>query len=105
MHVHIMCDAKSVTPPTLSLRLCLGRQCGDHTSPLGEPNALNEVGADVLLRGGQHPPEVARLDVARRDAPAAMIWLGNGCFGPNVNCRHAAAMSARRRIADVMCSL
>ena len=37
---HIMCDAKRVTPPTLSLRLCLRRQCGDHTSPLGEPNAL-----------------------------------------------------------------
>src|SRR5439155_2660333 len=38
--------------------------------PTRRPQRLDEVHADVRLRGREHPPEVARLDVARRDAIA-----------------------------------
>src|SRR5438552_1936985 len=41
--------------------------------PTRRPQRLDEVRADVLLRSGKHPPEVARLDVARRNAPAAVV--------------------------------
>ena len=46
------------------LRLFVSRHSARH------PQRFDEIRANIFLRGSQHPPKVAGLDVARRDAPA-----------------------------------